>query len=57
MAEELVPEGKPGSINQFNLDDIHVEMTFLRTREVFGMDVSIRQAGIDFANTGYRLSD
>ena len=42
-------------INQFNQDDIYVEMTFLRTLELHGLDVSIRQAGIDFANSGYRL--
>ena len=28
---------------------------FLRTLELYGMDVSIRQAGIDFANSGYPL--
>ena len=30
-------------------------MTFLRSMELYGLDVSIRQAGIDFANSGYRL--
>jgi len=30
-------------------------MTFLRTLELYGFDVSIRQAGIDFANSGYDL--
>ena len=50
-----VPQWKPGLINQFQQDDIYVEMTFLRTLEVHGFDVSIRQAGIDFANSGYRL--
>jgi hypothetical protein len=52
---ENVPSWKPAMINQFNQDDIYVEMTFLRTLEQHGMDVSIRQAGIDFANSGYRL--
>jgi len=46
-----VPEWKSGKINQFNQDDIYVEMTFLRTLESYGFDVSIRQAGIDFANS------
>ena len=55
MAEERVPEWRPSKINQFNQDDIYVEMTFLRTLDEHGMDVSIRQAGIDFANSGYRL--
>ncbi len=52
---DKIPEWKPEMINQFNQDDIYVEMTFLRTLEVHGWDVSIRQAGIDFANSGYRL--
>ena len=30
-------------------------MTFLRTLEQYGLDVSIRQAGIDFANSRYPL--
>jgi len=42
-------------INQHNNDDCYVEMTFLRTLEQHGWDVSIRQAGIDFANSGYPL--
>ncbi len=52
---DKMPRWKPEMINQFNQDDIYVEMTFLRTLEVHGWDVSIRQAGIDFANSGYRL--
>ncbi len=52
---DKMPKWKPEMINQFNQDDIYVEMTFLRTLEVHGWDVSIRQAGIDFANSGYRL--
>jgi len=50
-----VPQWKPEMINQFGQDDIYVEMTFLRTLELYGFDVSIRQAGIDFANSGYPL--
>ncbi len=50
-----MPQWKPEMINQFGQDDIYVEMTFLRTLELYGMDVSIRQAGIDFANSGYPL--
>ncbi|MEE8451152.1 MAG: ADP-ribosylglycohydrolase family protein [Thermoguttaceae bacterium] len=52
---ENMPAWKPEMINQFNQDDIYVEMTFLRTLEQYGLDVSIRQAGIDFATSGYRL--
>lgn len=52
---ESVPPWNPEMVNQFNQDDIYVEMTFLRSLEQHGVDVSIRQAGIDFANSGYRL--
>ncbi len=55
MPAEEMPEWNPGRINQFNQDDIYVEMTFVRTLELYGLDVSIRQAGIDFANSGYPL--
>jgi len=55
IPENKMPSWKPGLINQFNQDDIYVEMTFLRSMELYGLDVSIRQAGIDFANSGYRL--
>ena len=55
IPEDKVPQWKPERINQFHQDDIYVEMTFLRTLEVHGWEVSIRQAGIDFANSGYPL--
>ncbi len=55
IPEDKMPKWQPKMINQFNQDDIYVEMTFLRTLEEHGWDVSIRQAGIDFANSGYRL--
>ena len=55
MPETRLPKWRPEMINQFNQDDIYVEMTFLRTLEVHGLDASIRQAGIDFAASGYRL--
>jgi hypothetical protein len=55
IPEDEVPEWKPETVNQFYQDDIYVEMTFLRTLEVHGLDVSIRQAGIDFASSGYPL--
>ena len=55
IPETSVPKWKPGMINQFQQDDIYVEMTFLRTMELYGLDCSIRQAGIDFANSGYQL--
>ena len=55
MPEERMTNWNPGMINQFNQDDIYVEMTFLGTLEQHGLDVSARQAGIDFAKSGYRL--
>jgi hypothetical protein len=55
IPEDKMPAWKPELINQFNQDDIYVEMTFLRTLELYGMNVPIRQAGIDFANSGYPL--
>ncbi len=55
IPEDKMPEWKPEMINQFHQDDIYVEMTFMRSLEVYGLDVSIRQAGIDFANSGYPL--
>jgi len=56
MPEGDMPEWKPEMINNaFGQDDLYVEMTFLRTMEEYGLDVSIRQAGIDFANSEYPL--
>ena len=55
IPQEEVPGWIPEMINQFNQDDIYVEMTFLRTLEKYGFDVSIRRAGIDFANSKYML--
>lgn len=55
MPAEKVPKWRPAMVNQFQQDDLYVEMTFLRTLEQYGLDVSIRQAGIDFANSGYPL--
>jgi len=52
---DKMPPWKPNKVNQFKQDDIYVEMTFLRTLEEYGLDVSIRQAGIDFANSEYKL--
>jgi hypothetical protein len=52
---DQMPDWRPGMINQFEQDDLYVEMTFLRSLETHGFDCSIRQAGIDFANSGYPL--
>ena len=55
IPENEMPKWHPEMINQFHQDDIYVEMTFLRSLELYGFDVSVRQAGIDFANSGYQL--
>ncbi|MFV1968497.1 MAG: ADP-ribosylglycohydrolase family protein, partial [Pirellulaceae bacterium] len=55
IPSDKMPKWHPEMVNQFNQDDIYVEMTFMRTIEVHGLDASMRQAGIDFANSGYRL--
>ena len=56
IPEDKMPLWRPEMINNaFGQDDLYVEMTFLRSLEQYGIDVSIRQAGIDFANSGYPL--
>jgi hypothetical protein len=55
IPEDQVPAWEPNMINQQYQDDIYVEMTFLKTLEDYGFDVTIRQAGIDFANSKYML--
>ena len=60
--DAIIPVDKvPEWVSDFPLrmaygnDDLYVEMTFLKTLEDHGLDVSIRQAGIDFANSEYKL--
>ncbi|MCL2304677.1 MAG: ADP-ribosylglycohydrolase family protein [Planctomycetaceae bacterium] len=56
VPEDKMPQWKPEMINEaFGQDDLYVEMTFLRTMEEHGLDCSLRQAGIDFANSEYPL--
>jgi hypothetical protein len=56
MPADALPQWTPAMINHaFGQDDLYVEMTFLRSMEQYGLDVPIRQAGIDFANSGYPL--
>jgi len=56
IEERSAPKWKPDTINgSFNQDDLYVEMTFLRTLETRGLDVSIRQAGIDWTRSTYGL--
>ena len=54
--EKMPPKWTPKTINEtFTQDDLYVEMTFLDTLDRRGIDVSSRLAGIDFANSTYRL--
>ncbi len=55
VPEEEMPVWEPALINQFWQDDLYVEMTFLKSLEDYGWDVSLKQAGIDFARSGYPL--
>jgi hypothetical protein len=56
MPEVNVPQWKPQTINDaFGQDDIYVEMTFLSSMQKYGFDVSLQQAGIDFANSKFGL--
>ncbi len=55
LPEDQMPAWHPEWINQHGNDDCYVEMTFLKTLETYGLNVGIRQAGIDFANSGYPL--
>jgi len=55
IPDEDVPEWKPEMVNVWEQDDLYVEMTFLRSLEEYGIDVSMRQAGLDFAHSKYML--
>jgi hypothetical protein len=55
IPEDKMPPWNPGMINQHGNDDLYVEMTFLKSLEDYGLDVSLRQAGVDWANSGYQL--
>ena len=56
IPDEKMPRWKPGMINEtFNQDDLYVEMTFVDVMDRLGVDVTSRAAGIEFANSRYRL--
>ena len=53
---DKMPVWKPELVNEtFSQDDLYVEMTFIGTMLRRGVGVSCREAGIDFANSAYRL--
>ena len=59
--EQIVPEEKMPKWddnlvnNSAGNDDLYVQMTFMETLDKYGLGVSSRRAGIDFANSGYPL--
>ena len=55
IPEDEMPIWKPEMINQFFQDDIYVEMTFIKSLEDYGWDVSYKQVGLDFAASKYPL--
>jgi hypothetical protein len=55
IPEAQMPAWNPEMVNQHGNDDLYVEMTFLKSLADYGLGVPIRQAGIDFANSGYGL--
>lgn len=56
MPENEIPQWKTGMINNaFGQDDLYVEMTFLKSLQDYGLDVTPHQAGLDFANSLYPL--
>lgn len=55
IPDDAVPVWEPKLVNVWHQDDLYVEMTFLRSLEEYGLDVSMRQAGLDFANSKYML--
>jgi len=57
LAESEMPKWQPAMVNDaFGQDDLYVEMTFLRTLELHGLEVSRWQAGRDFAESRYGLA-
>lgn len=55
IPSDKVPKWNTDMVNVFSQDDLYVEMTFLQTMLDYGIDVDIKQAGIDFANSAYLL--
>ena len=56
VPERNVPEWKSEMINgAFTQDDLYVEMTFLHSMQKYGLNVTARQAGFDFAESKYPL--
>ena len=56
VPDEKMPVWEPKLVNEtYRQDDLYVEMTFVDTLARRGLDVTSREAGIDFANSRYRL--
>ena len=55
ILEDLKPWAPERIKDAINQDDIYVEMTFLKSLEDHGLDITHEQAGLDFAASGYQL--
>ena len=56
VPDKEMPTWRPEMVNNtFEQDDLYVEMSFISTLERRGLGVTCREAGIDFANSRYRL--
>jgi hypothetical protein len=56
IPEEKVPKWEADMVNQYNQDDLYVEMNFLESMDTYGIDVPIRRTGIHFANSTFGLA-
>ena len=56
VPDEKMPVWTANAVNEtFAQDDLYVQLGFIRTLAERGLDVSSREAGLDFANTRYRV--
>jgi len=56
IPEEKIPKWDNDMVNQFGQDDLYVEVNFMESMEKYGIDVPIRRAGINFANSTFGLA-
>ena len=56
IPEDKIPEWDNNMVNQFDQDDLYVEMNFMASLEKHGIDVPVRRAGINFANSTFGLA-
>ena len=56
IPEDRIPQWKNEMVNQHGQDDMYVEVNFMASMEDNNTDVSIRRAGINFANSTFGLA-